>query len=106
MISAGCALNHNGIFTGGEGSGQQRAAEPPRQDQKRPLKQTPVLIQPQPDPCEIGEPVAHGHPQKNPKQAVTLRDCPGMGEQMKNAVVHRHVDESKKNPDQDSHILF
>ena len=29
-----------------------------------------------------------------------------MGEQMKNAVVHRHVDESKKNPDQDSHILF
>ena len=71
--------------------GQQRAADPPGENQHRPFRQMLIPVQAEPDPRKIGEAIAHRHPQQHLEKAVALGDAPAVAEQVENAVVHCHV---------------
>ena len=70
---------------------EKRTHEPPHKDEHRPLEQVLVLRYPKPYPREIRKTVAHRHPEKNPEQAVPVRNASGMAHKMENTVVHRHI---------------
>ena len=91
MVGARGALDHDRHGVQHKGLRQQRAAEPSAQDQQRPFRQVLVFRQAQPDPIKVGEPIAHGHPQKHSEKTVLVRDAAGMAYQVKNAIVHQHV---------------
>ena len=65
-----------------------------------------VLGKPQPDPGEIREAIAHGHPQQYPKEAVPLGDGAGVEEEMEDTVIHQHVDHAHHQAHEDGHVLF
>ena len=106
MVGARGALDHDQHGVQHKGLRQQRAAEPPAQDQQRPFRQVLVFRQAQPDSGKVGEPIAHGHPQKHPKKTVPGRDAAGMAYQVKNAIVHQHVYNAHAQPDQHRHVFF
>ena len=106
MICAGRPFNRDKRFAVRKRSRYQRTAEPPAENQKRPFKQVFILGNPKPNPNEIGEAVAHRHPKKHPKKAVSLRYRARMADKMKNAVIHQHIKKSRKQADEKSHILL
>ena len=67
MIRARGALDNDGHLTEPDQLRQHRAAEPPAEDEQRPLDEIFILIQRQPNPRKIGKAVAHAHPEQRPK---------------------------------------
>ena len=106
VISPGCALDHDGHGVRRKGLRQQRAAEPPAQDQQRPFQQVLILGNPEPDPGKIREAIAHGHPQQHPEEAVPLGNGAGVAQQVENAVVHQHIHKPHHKAHQNGHALF
>ena len=106
VVAAGGALNDDGRGVPGEGLRDQRRAEPPRENEQRPLEKVLVLGKPQPDPGEIREAIAHGHPQQHPKEAVALGDGAGVQEEVEDAVIHQHVDYAHHQANKDGHIFL
>lgn len=92
--------------SGGKRVGEQGTAEPPAENEQRPLEKIFVLGDPQPYPDKICKAVTHRHPEQDPEQAVAVENFPRMADEMKDAVIDDHIDDAENKPDQYGHVFL
>ena len=105
VVSAGRPLDDDG-FAPTEGRRDHGRAQPPKQDERRPLGQPFVLRDPKPDPDEVGKAVAHRHPEQHPEQAGVFRDAARVEYEVEQAVIDGEVHQPEKQPHQHGHVFL
>lgn len=69
---------------------EQGNGQPARNDEDRPFEGMPVPVEPEPDPYEIREAIAHAQPEQEPER-VGAADLPGAEQKIKPAVIHQEI---------------
>ena len=106
MITAGSALYHDRRLICCKCLHKQWTAKPPKKNQQWPFKKMLVFWKPQPNPCKIRKAVTHRHPKQYPKQTVSLRNTSCVANQMKDSVIHKHINNSHYKADKHGHIFL